>query len=134
MDALNDPIFDQTIRRYFDAIAHRDVDGWLALMSASVTLHEPAGAIPAQTLEGAKETWKVLTSAFSDLRFEIDAIHVSGSGAATSWRCHAVGVNDAHGQAAGITVFEFDAEGLIETVVSYWDPAALLIALATDDQ
>ena len=32
----------------------------------------------------------------------------------------------------GITVFEVDSDGRIQTVMSYWDPAAVLISLAGD--
>jgi hypothetical protein len=48
------------------------------------------------------------------------------------WRCNAVGVTGGRAGAEGITIFEFDADGLIQTVVSYWDPAGLLIALAAE--
>jgi hypothetical protein len=69
---------------------------------------------------------------FRELRYERRATFFSGAGAAVLWRCSAVGVNGGRAGAEGITVFEFDADGLIQTVVSYWDPAALLIALAAE--
>jgi ketosteroid isomerase-like protein len=131
MNAMNDPALEQAILRYFAAIARRDLAAWLAVLSPNVTLHEPAGAVPSQGHDGAQETWKVLTAAFAELKMQVDACYFSGSGAATAWSCRAVGVNGAAADAGGITVFEFDETGLIETVVSYWDPAALLIALAS---
>lgn len=132
MEALHDPVFEESIRSYYAAIAKRDLDAWLAVLSPEVTLHEPAGTMAAVGHAGAQETWKVLTAAFVELRYDIDAAYFSGSGAAVAWRCHAFGVNGVRADTSGITVFEFDDNGLIQTMVSYWDPAALLIALASD--
>jgi ketosteroid isomerase-like protein len=132
MQALVDPHLEATLDRYYAAIASRDLEDWLGTLSKDVTLHEPASAPAADGHEGAKETWKVLTAAFSKLRYDVQARYFSGSGAAVAWQCNATGVNGAHASGGGITVFEFAADGLIQTVVSYWDPAALLIALATD--
>ena len=134
MHALVDPKFEDSVERYYAAIAGRDLDEWLTTLSADVTLHEPASTPAAEGLEGARETWKVLTAAaFSALRYDLHATYFSGSGAAVAWQCHATGVNGGGAAAGGITVFEFAEDGLIQTVVSYWDPAALLIALAADE-
>ena len=132
MTLLADPAFEESIDRYYRAIAGRDLAAWLATLAADVTMHEPAESLAAEGHEGAREAWKVLTAPFRELRYELRATFFSGAGAAVLWRCAAVGVNGGRANAEGITVFEFDEGGLIQTVVSYWDPAALLIALAAE--
>lgn len=132
MTTLADPALEESIDRYYRAIAARDLTAWLATLSPDVTIHEPAESLPAEGHEGAREAWKVLTVPFRELRYERQAVFFSGSGAAVLWSCRAVGVNGGRAGAEGITVFEFDSNRLIETVVSYWDPAALLIALAAE--
>jgi hypothetical protein len=133
VDTLLDPRFEQSLDNYYAAIAGQRLEDWLATPSAGVVLHEPAGALPEEGHAGAREAWKVLTAPFRSLSFERNKSFASGSGIAVVWRCHAVGVNGNAAEVEGITVFEFDDEGLIETVVSYWDPAALLIDLAGDE-
>ena len=134
MDTLLDPRFEESLDNYYAAIAAQRLDDWLATLSADVVLHEPAGAPPEEGHGGASEAWKVLTAPFRSLAFERLKSFASGSGMAVLWHCHAVGINGSSAQVEGITVFEFDDAGLIETVVSYWDPAALLIELADDDE
>jgi ketosteroid isomerase-like protein len=133
VESLLDPRFEESIDSYYAAIATQRLDDWLATLSAGVVVHEPAGSLPAEGHTGASEAWKVLTAPFRALTFERTKSFPSGSGVAVLWRCHALGVNGGSAGAEGISVFEFDGDGLIETVVSYWDPAALLIDLADAD-
>jgi ketosteroid isomerase-like protein len=132
MTTLSDPALEESIDRYYRAIAGRNLTDWLATLADDVTIHEPAESLPAEGHDGAREAWKVLTAPFRELRYERRATFFSGAGAAVLWRCSAVGVNGGRAGAEGITVFEFDVDGLVQTVVSYWDPAALLIALAAE--
>lgn len=129
---ITDPALEECLDRYYRAIAGRSLADWLATLAEDVTIHEPAESLPAEGHEGAQEAWKVLTAPFRELRYERRATFFSGAGAAVLWQCSAVGVNGGRADAEGITVFEFGADGLIQTVVSYWDPAALLIALAAE--
>jgi ketosteroid isomerase-like protein len=131
-DDARRPRAEESIDRYYRAIAGRNLTEWLATLAENVTIHEPAESLPAEGYDGAQEAWKVLTAPFRELRYERLATHFSGAGAAVLWRCSAIGVNGGHAGAEGITVFEFSSDGRIETVVSYWDPAALLIALAAE--
>jgi len=130
MEALLDPHLDELIDSYYAAIETQRLADWLSTLSEKVVVHEPAGSLPAEGHAGAGEAWKVLTAPFKTLTFERVKSFFSGSGIAVLWHCRALGVNGKSALADGITVFEVDDEGLIETVVSYWDPAALLIALA----
>ena len=132
MTTLSDPALEESIDRYYRAIAGRNLTDWLATLGEDVTIHEPAESLPAEGHEGAREAWKVLTAPFRELRYERRATFFSGAGAAVLWRCRAIGVNGGRADAEGITVFEFDSDGRIQTVVSYWDPAALLIELASE--
>ena len=130
VEAFFDPALEETIDAYYAAIAARRLPDWLQVLSPDVVVHEPAGTPPAEGHVGASEAWKVLTAPFSSLTFERLKSFFSGTGAAVLWRCRAVGVNGGSATTEGITVFEFDESNLVQTVVSYWDPAALLIELA----
>ena len=130
VDELADPTFEEAIERYYTAVATQRLPDWLEVLSDDVVIHEPAGALPSEGRDGAAEAWKVLTAAFRSLTFERMRTFFSGAGAAVYWRCFAVGVNGGSATTEGITIFEFDGESRVQAVVSYWDPAALLIELA----
>ena len=82
--------------------------------------------------------WKEMLQVRRDrLTLAIDEVFYAGSGAAARWSATASAQSGTSADFAGITVFEVDQDGRIQTVMSYWDPAAVLIQLAggaTDDE
>ncbi len=133
MQALIDPLVEAAVSGYFRNVSTRNKDAWLALFHRNAVLHEPVGATPAEGREGLEQVWQVFTGPFTKLTLESDEVFYSGSGAAARWSAHASS-NDGHSaDFHGITVFEIDTDGSIQTVMSYWDPAAVLIHLAGGD-
>jgi hypothetical protein len=57
MTTLSDPALEESIYRYYRAIAGRSLTDWLATLSADVTMHEPrslpAEAKSARSVEGS---------------------------------------------------------------------------------
>ncbi len=115
---------------YFAKIRARDRAGWEAMFAKNATIHDPVGAPPAEGEEGRKEVWNVLTAPFESLDIRPRRTFCGGAGAAVHWRAKATGKNGGKATFEGITVFEFDAEGKIETLMSYWDPGGAMLALA----
>ena len=132
MQAMNDPRVEAAVQEYFRTLGARDKGAWIALFDKNAILHEPVGTTPAEGREGLEQVWQIFTGPFVGLEFESNEIFYSGSGAAARWSAKA---SSADGRATGIdgiSVFEIDVDGRIQTVMSYWDPAAALIRLAGD--
>lgn len=134
MRAVPDPEHVAAIHNYFDAIRGRDEDRWLALFCPDAVCHDPVGSVPAEGREGLRQIWKVVTAPFKALSIVESDVFYAGSGAAIRWSARGTGMNDATVDFAGITIFEFAPDGRIQTAMSYWDPAAMLIELAGDDE
>lgn len=132
MQALNDPRVEAAVGAYFHNVNTRNQGAWVKLFDKSAVVHEPVGASPAEGREGLEQVWQVFTGPFEKLEFNVDEVFYSGSGAATRWSARASSIEGRGTNFNGITVFEVDSEGLIQTVMSYWDPAAVLIELAGD--
>lgn len=133
MEALNDPRVEAAVAGYFRTLSARDKNAWVALFDKGAVLHEPVGATPAEGREGLEEVWQVFTGPFARLTLLIDEVFYSGSGAAARWSAKASVTSGRSTDFSGISVFEVDNEGRIQTVMSYWDPAAVLIELAGGD-
>jgi steroid Delta-isomerase len=133
MQALIDSRVEAAVTEYFRSISTRDKSAWIALFDKSAVLHEPVGATPAEGREGLEQVWQVFTGPFATLELASDEVFYSGSGAAARWSAKASTANGTSAEFAGITVFEVDQDGRIQTVMSYWDPAAVLISLAGAD-
>lgn len=134
MDTLTDPRFTTTVSGYYEALSAGDRDAWLALFADDAISHDPVGTPPASGRRALAEIWNVMTSPFDKLTATIDSIFHADTGAAVKWT--AEGKSPRGGKAAfeGISVFEFTEEGLIQTVMAYWDPAAMLIGLADSEE
>ena len=130
MDALADPRFVATVEAYFAAIRDRDESRWLATFSEDAVCHDPVGATPAEGKGSLGESWRVVTAPFKKVIVTPCAAFYCGSGAAVHWAAQATGVNEREASFDGITVFEFAADGRIQTLMAYWDPAAMMIELA----
>ena len=133
MHALNDPRVEAAVADYFRTVSARDKSAWIALFDKAAVLHEPVGATPAEGREGLEQVWQVFTGPFATLTLRIDEVFYSGSGAAARWSAKASATGGRSTGFSGITVFEVDDDGRIQTVMSYWDPAAVLIELAGGD-
>jgi len=130
MQALNDPRVEAAVADYFRTLSAGDKKAWLALFDNNAVLHEPVGTTPAEGREGLEQVWQVFTAPFATFTMQSDEVFYSGSGAAARWSAHATAADGRAADFSGITVFEIDGDGRIQTVMSYWDPAAVLIELA----
>lgn len=130
MLSLHDPQLENAVASYFQHITARNKSAWLALFDAGAVLHEPVGSSPGEGREGMEQVWQVFTGPFASLEIASDEVFYSGSGAAARWTATATSAEGNRHGFHGITVFEVDGDGRIQTVMSYWDPAAVLIQLA----
>lgn len=130
MQAWNDPLVEAAIGAYFRHVSERDKSAWFALFDKNAVVHEPVGTTPGEGIEGLEEVWQVFTGPFATFSIRSDEIFYAGSGAAVRWSAIATSSDGRSVDIAGITVFEVDREGRIQTAMSYWDPAAVLIQLA----
>ena len=133
MDNLTDPRFEKTLASYFATVSASDKESWVALFADDATSHNPVGAIPAVGSEGLAEIWQVLTGPFEKLAMEVDSVFHSDTGAATKWSAKGESAGGGKVSFEGITVFEFTEGALIQTVMTYWDPAEMLIELANSE-
>lgn len=134
MQALNDPRLESAVTEYFRTLSARDKKAWIALFDKDAIVHEPVGTTPGEGREGLEQVWQVFTAPFAKFTLQSDEVFYSGSGAAARWTAAAFSAEGRRANCSGITVFEVDGEGHIQTVMSYWDPAAVLIELAGIDE
>jgi ketosteroid isomerase-like protein len=130
MDSLVDPLFKRAVAAYFEALGRADQDGWLELFADDAISHDPVGAPPATGRSELSEIWRVMTSPFKKLTVVPEHIFHAGSGAAVKWSARGQSEIGGSVEFGGISVFEFSDDGKILTVMSYWDPAAMMIELA----
>lgn len=131
-EALADPVVTEAIVAYFTAISTRDRARWLDLFAEGASVHDPVGAAAVEGRAALTELWNGIIGPFKGLSVEPAAPHYGGSGAAVAWQAKGEGVNGRKVRFEGITVFEISTEGKVQTLMAYWDPAAMIMDLAGD--
>ncbi len=130
MDTLNDPRVSSAVEAYFEAITAGDEQGWIGLFAADCVVHDPVGAIPAEGRESLPGVWLILRVPFESVAMEaVDVFH-GGNGAAVKWDARGKAESGREARFHGISVFEVAEDGKIQTLMSYWDPAEMMIAIA----
>ncbi|MFT4570013.1 MAG: ketosteroid isomerase-like protein [Hyphomicrobiaceae bacterium] len=130
MRAIPNPRVATVIRDYFAALSGRNFATWSILFADDCVVHEPAGTLAAEGRAQLEEVWQIFAGPFETLTIAEDDTFYGGSGAAVHWSATAVGNDGTEAEFEGITVFEIDDDSKITTLVSYWDPADVLIRLA----
>lgn len=126
---MTQPSIKQSINDYFAAIQNKNSEAWLAGFAADATIHDPAGAPPHVGYEAMHQFFIAMTSAFASLEIAATDFLLQDQRAAVTWKARALGHNGRAVQAVGIDVFELNAQGKIQTVWGFWNPAALFAEL-----
>jgi steroid delta-isomerase len=117
------------VRAYFAAIRAMDAEAWVATFAPDATNYDPVGAPPAVGHDGLRQFFAAIAGAFKTVALTEDHIFIAGDGAAVKWTGTGTGKNGRNVRFEGIDVFEFNADGLIQTMRAYWNPAEVLMQL-----
>ncbi|MEE8311131.1 MAG: nuclear transport factor 2 family protein [Candidatus Binatia bacterium] len=133
VEGVPDPRVAGAVSSYFEAISTRAEPAWLALFADDAVVHDPVGSSPAEGRAALAEVWRMLQVPFEKL--VLDPVHTfyGGNGAAVKWTGHGHGITGQEVEFEGISIFEVNLDGRIQTLMSYWDPAAMMIELAETD-
>ena len=120
-----------TVDSYYAALSARDVEAVSGLFAPHAMAHLPVGAPPLEDAAALRAWYEGVLGLFIDLSFEPQSVFPAGPAAAVKWL--AEGRDDRGGAVTfeGIDVLEFDAEGRIEVLMGFWDPAAMIEDLRT---
>lgn len=133
MEGVPDPRVAGAVCGYFAAISTSAESIWLALFADDAVVHDPVGSIPAEGRAALPEVWRMLHVPFEKLVLDPERTFYGGNGAAVKWTGRGQGITGREVEFEGISIFEVNLEGDIQTLMSYWDPAAMLIELAGTD-
>jgi steroid Delta-isomerase len=117
------------VKAYFAAIRAMDVEAWVATFAPDAVSYDPVGAPPTAGHDALRQFFDGIAGAFEKVSFAEDHVFIAGNGAAVKWTAHGRGKNKRDVRFEGIDVFEFNDQGLIQTVRAYWNPAEVMMQL-----
>ncbi len=120
---------EQLVAAYFTAMAAMSPTGWIEIFAPDATIYDPVGTPATNPHQDSEKFFTMLTTFFAQLQLSQDHVFVVGNSAAVQWTMTVTGKNGRSAETGGISTFEINPAGKIQTVSSYWDETALAAQL-----
>jgi ketosteroid isomerase-like protein len=122
-------VMKAVVANYYTNMAAMNTEGVLENFAPDAISHDPVGEAPAKVHEGFSEFLGRLKAVFERLETVTEHIFISGNSAAVKWTTQGAAKSGKIVTFEGITVFEFNEAGKIQTTYAYWSPAAMIAQL-----
>lgn len=126
---MSPEVIKQVIAAYFANIAAMNPEGWIDNFAEDAVSYDPVGEPPTKVHEGYREFIGQLQAVFEKLEATTEHIFIAANEAAVKWTMDGVSKSGKLVKFAGITIFEVNAEGKIQTTRAYWNPAQMIAQL-----
>lgn len=119
----------RAVRAYFLAIRAMDAEAFANTFAEDGTTRDPMGAPPITGRDGIREFLQSICKNFKSVSLDEQSIFVAGNGAAVKWTGKGTSSSGKEVNFEGIDVFEVNADGKIQNVWAYWNPAEMIAQL-----
>ncbi|MEA5566754.1 MULTISPECIES: nuclear transport factor 2 family protein [unclassified Anabaena] len=126
---MSNEIIEKAVAAYFANIAAMNPEGWVDNFAEDAISHDPVGEPPTKVHEGYREFIGQLQAVFAQLEPTTEHIFIASNEAAVKWTITGVSKSGKSVKFEGITIFEVNAEGKIQTTRAYWNPAQIIAQL-----
>lgn len=120
---MNPETVKATVTRLLDAMKERDFDTWLTCFAEDVKNYNPVGTPPLQGHEAMKRVFQNTVGGFTDWKLTAESMFVAGNEAAVKYTATGKLKNGKLVVIDGISVYEVNDQGKVQTVKAYWHPA-----------
>jgi steroid delta-isomerase len=117
------------VANYFAHIASMNPEGWVQMFTEDAVSYDPVGHPPTKIHEGFQDFFGQLQGTFEQLQPKTEHIFVAGNEAAVKWTMQGVSKSGKPVSFEGITIFEINEAGKIQSTRAYWSPEALMAQL-----
>ncbi|MGD1875820.1 MAG: nuclear transport factor 2 family protein [Mastigocoleus sp.] len=119
----------EIIAIYYANMAAMNPEGWVENFAQDAISYDPVGEPPSRVYEGFREFIGQLQAVFKQLEATTEHVFITGDEAAVKWIIKGTSKSNKLITFEGITVFEFNNAGKIQTTRAYWNPAAMIAQL-----
>lgn len=114
---------------YFAHMATLNPEGWVDFFAEDAISHDPVGHPPVKVHEGFREFFERMHGVFDRLEATPEHIFVAQNEAAVKWTMRGESKSGKSVTFEGITVFQMNDAGKIQTTRAYWNLVAMLAQL-----
>ena len=126
---ISSDIISGTVRAYFLAIRAMDAQAFADTFAEDGTTFDPVGTPGITGRAAIREFLQDICKNFKSVGLTEDNVFVAGNGAAVKWTGHGASASGKEVTFEGVDVFEMNADGKIQTLRAYWNPAEMMAQL-----
>ncbi|MGD1912584.1 MAG: nuclear transport factor 2 family protein [Rivularia sp. (in: cyanobacteria)] len=120
---------EDIVNSYLANISAMNAEGWVENFAKDALSYDPVGEPPTLIHEGFQEFIGQLKAVFTKLEATKEHIFIAGNEAALKWTMQGVSKTQKVVNFEGITIFEINDGGKIQTTRAYWDPKTIIAQL-----
>lgn len=120
---------EQVINSYFTNLAAMNPPAWLENFAEDAITYDPVGKPANQVHENYQKFFGLLSNFFANMEIAQNYVAIAENQAAVKWTMDVLAKNGKTAQAEGISVFQFNAAGKIQTLSAFWDDDAMMAKL-----
>jgi steroid delta-isomerase len=120
---------EAVVAAYFANMAAMNPEGWVERFAEDAISHDPVGHPPMKVHEGFREFFQRMQGVFEQLEATTENTFVAENEAAVKWTMQGVSKSGKSVAFEGITIFEVNDAGKIQTTRAYWNPEAMVAQL-----
>ena len=109
-----------TVRRFWDSIASKDVDGYLATFTEDAIAYDPADRPPLRTSDERRQFMEGLLSTFSEIEPSLDFVTPCGTSTAAKWTVRGRTTSGDPVHLEGIDVYDHAPDGRLREMRGYF--------------
>lgn len=120
---------EKVINSYFTNLAAMNQSAWLENFATDAISYDPVGKPANPVHENSQKFFGLLSNFFAEMKITQDYVAIAANQAAVKWTMQVLAKNSKTAEAEGITVFEFNQDGKIQTLSAYWDDDGMMAKL-----
>ena len=120
---------EDIVNSYLANISAMNAEGWVENFAKDALSYDPVGEPPTLIHEGFQEFIGQLKAVFTKLEATKEHIFIAGNEAALKWTMQGVSKTQKVVNFEGITIFEINDGGKIQTTRAYWNPQMMIAQL-----
>lgn len=118
------------IEQYFAASrGNNKAEDMVACLAEDCISQDPVDGPALNGSVEVRQFFQSLVNLFTTVELTEEFISINGQEAAVKWSGHGISKNGGEVTFEGIDVFEFNANGKIQSIKGYWNPTAMLTKL-----
>lgn len=119
----------QAIDSYFSNLAGMKPTPWLENFAEDAITYDPVGKPANKVHQNYEKFFGLLFNFFEKMEISQDYVAIADDRAAVKWTMQVLAKNGKTAQAEGISVFEFNEAGKIQSLSAYWDDDEMMAKL-----